>query len=129
MSLPFMKFFVFDFEASAAHLTLEEDGIYNRLLRHCWMSSGQQIPHDKKWIMRKLRVTEDEYEGVVSRIIDEFFEKENGYIYNNRQRKEYASAEITHMRHVESGRQGGITRAKNEKAKLLNFNNSGSSSA
>ncbi|MCP5097247.1 MAG: YdaU family protein, partial [Chloroflexi bacterium] len=36
MSLPYFPMYPTDFEADTSHLTLEEDGAYNRLLRLMW---------------------------------------------------------------------------------------------
>lgn len=51
MSLPYFPMFPTDFEAKTSHLTLAEDGAYNRLLRLMWMTPGCSLPDDDAWIM------------------------------------------------------------------------------
>ena len=65
MSLPYFPMYPSDFEAKTSHLTLEEDGAYNRLLRLCWMTPGASIPDDDAWIMRRMRVDQATFDRVV----------------------------------------------------------------
>jgi uncharacterized protein YdaU (DUF1376 family) len=58
MSLPYFPMYPSDFEAKTSHLTLLEDGAYNRLLRLCWMTPGCSIPADEAWIMRRKTLLE-----------------------------------------------------------------------
>lgn len=82
MSLPYFPMYPTDFEADTSHLTLEEDGAYNRLLRICWMTPGCSIPDDDAWIMRRLRVDRATFDTVVRVVLDEFFTVENGRLSN-----------------------------------------------
>lgn len=82
MSLPYFNLYPSDFEAKTSHLTLEEDGAYNRLLRLCWMTPGCSLPDDDAWIMRRMRVDAETYERVVRVVLDEFFTRENGRVSN-----------------------------------------------
>jgi uncharacterized protein YdaU (DUF1376 family) len=88
-SLPSMPLYVDDYEAATAHLTLEEDGVYNRLLRLCWRSPGCSIPDDERWLRRHLRVSEQQYQDIVLIIINEFFTRKNKRIFQRRQMKEF----------------------------------------
>ena len=56
--LQYMPFYVGDYDKKTAHLTIEEDGVYNRLLRLCWQSPGCTVPDNKAWLIRHLRVDE-----------------------------------------------------------------------
>lgn len=80
MSVPYYPMYPADFEADTSHLTLEEDGAYNRLLRLCWMTPGCSLPDDPAWIARRMRLTISEYERVVEPLISEFFRRKGGRI-------------------------------------------------
>ena len=75
MSLPYFPFYPSDFEAKTSHLSLEEDGAYNRLLRLMWMTPGCSLPDDPVWIARRLRVDAATYDRVVAPVIAEFFKR------------------------------------------------------
>lgn len=80
MSLPFFNLYPRDFEADTSHLTLEEDGAYNRLIRLCWMTPGCSLPDDDAWIMRRMRVDAETFERVVRVVLDEFFTRSGGRV-------------------------------------------------
>lgn len=120
MSLPYFPMFPTDFEAKTSHLTLEEDGAYNRLLRLMWMTPGCSLPDDDAWIMRRMRVDADTYERVVRVVIEEFCDRENGRVSNAKLTRIFAESEARHSRRVEAGAKGG-------KAKALKNKDSGSS--
>ena len=82
MSLPYFPMFPTDFEAKTSHLTLAEDGAYNRLLRLMWMTPGCTLPADDAWLMRRMRVDQETFDTVVRVVIDEFFTNENGRLSN-----------------------------------------------
>ncbi len=107
MSLPYYPFYPSDFEAKTSHLTLEEDGAYNRLLRLMWMTPGCSLPDDPVWIARRLRVDLATYERVVAPIISEFFRKARKRIYSPRLSREFDSAKVTHELRVSAGKKGG----------------------
>jgi uncharacterized protein YdaU (DUF1376 family) len=107
MSLPYFPLYPTDFEAKTSHLTMLEDGAYNRLLRLCWMTPGCSLPDDEAWIMRRVRAfTDAEREAVVT-ILAEFFEVEDGRLFSPRLRKEALLANERHSRRVDAGKKGG----------------------
>ena len=110
MSLSYFPFYPADYEAKTAHLSLEEDGAYNRLLRLCWVTPGCSVPNDKAWIMRRLRVSEDTYDRVVSVVIDEFFKTRRGRLYQAKLTKIYDETSAAHNRRVQAGAKGGRPR-------------------
>lgn len=122
MSLPYFPMFPSDFEAKTSHLTLEEDGAYNRLLRLMWMTNGCSLPDDDAWIMRRMRVDKDTYDRVVLVVIEEFCERRNGRVSNARLTKVFTESADKHKKRVLAGSKGG-------KAKALNNNNNHSSNA
>lgn len=111
MSLPYFNFYPRDFEADTSHLTLEEDGAYNRLLRLCWMCPDCSMPDDNAWIIRRMRVDAETFERVVKPVLDEFFVRSKGRVSNARLSKEYASSETAHARRVSAGKMGGNAKA------------------
>jgi len=111
-----------DFEAKTSHLTLAEDGAYNRLLRICWMTSGCTIPDDDAWIMRRLRVDQETFDSVVRVVIGEFFTSEKGRLSNAKLSRIFAETNEAHQKRVSAGSKGG-------KAKALKTNDTESSNA
>lgn len=111
MSIPYFPMFPSDFEADTSHLTLEEDGAYNRLLRLMWMTPGCSLPDDDAWIRRRMRVDEATFARVVAVVIDEFMTREKGRIFNKRLSQEWLDANARHARRVNAGRKGGSTKA------------------
>ena len=107
MSLPYFPLYPSDFEAKTSHLTISEDGAYNRLLRVCWMTPGCSMPADEAWIMRRVRAhTEDEKEAVRA-VLDEFFTVKGGRYSNARLTKEWLAANEAHDRRKNAGSKGG----------------------
>lgn len=107
MSTPFMPFYVSDFEADTGHLTLEEDGAYNRLLRLCWRTTGCSVPNDSKWIARRMKVDVATFENIVLPIIDEFFTIKNGRVFQVRQLAEFNKTQAKVKAARENGKKGG----------------------
>ena len=89
-----MKFWLTNYIGDASHLTLAEHGAYLLLLIAAWDSPGCSLPADDAWIKRRLRLTSRQYERDVCPVIEEFWTKESGRIYQKRQRKEWESAQI-----------------------------------
>lgn len=116
MSLPYFPMFPTDFEAKTSHLTLAEDGAYNRLLRLMWMTPGCSLPDDDAWIMRRMRCTKDEFDAVVLVVIDEFCTRKNGRVSNAKLTKVFKESSEAHEKRVLAGSKGG-------KAKSLKTNN------
>lgn len=104
-----------DYEAATAHLTIEEDGAYNRLLRLCWRTPGCSVPDDPKWIMRKMRVSADDYYRVVEPLIDEFFTRGMGRVFQARLQQEYDRAQAAHDAKSAAGKKGNAKRWGHDK--------------
>lgn len=122
MSLPYFPMYPTDFEAKTSHLTLAEDGAYNRLLRLMWMTPGCTLPADDKWLMRRLRVDEDTFSTVVKVVLDEFFTVKNGRLSNAKLSRIFAETSVAHQKRVSAGSKGG-------KAKSLKTLDAASSNA
>lgn len=113
--LPYMPFYVSDYEAKTAHLTVEEDGVYNRLLRLCWQSPGCTIPDDMTWIMRHMRVDQACWERACVPVIDEFFQRKNGRLFQKRQMQEYMHVSSVVEARKTAGSRGGSAKARKAK--------------
>ena len=88
MSLPYFPMYPTDFEAKTSHLSIAEDGAYNRLLRICWMTPGCSMPADEAWIMRRARAVSEADQEAVRAILSEFFTIEKGRYSNARLTRE-----------------------------------------
>jgi uncharacterized protein YdaU (DUF1376 family) len=117
MSLPYFPMFPTDFEAKTSHLTMIEDGAYNRLLRICWMTPGCSMPNDEAWIMRRARAQNDIEKDAVRNVLIEFFTVENGRYSNARLHKEWLAANEAHERRKSAGSKGGLAKPKKAKVK------------
>lgn len=117
MKKPFFNFYVSDYEAKTAHLTIEEDGAYNRLLRLMWMSPDCMIPDDDEWIIRRMRVDVDTYKRVVIPIIDEFMQRKKGKVFSERLLSEFKKINDTFLKRSKAGKKGGRPQAAENKQK------------
>jgi uncharacterized protein YdaU (DUF1376 family) len=111
-----------DFEAKTSHLTLLEDGAYNRLLRLCWMTPGCSIPADEAWIMRRVRARDEAEIDAVRTVLGEFFRVIKGRYSNARLTREFIAATEAHEKRKKAGSKGGLS-------KSLKTNESGPSNA
>lgn len=110
VSIPYIPLYVTDYEADTAHLSIEEDGAYMRLLRLCWRTPGCSIPDDRKWIMRKMRATADEYDRVIEPVLDEFFTRGMGRWFQARLQLEYQRIHDLHEKRSAAGKAGNNKR-------------------
>lgn len=121
MSLPYFPMFPTDFEAKTSHLTLAEDGAYNRLLRLTWMTPGCSIPADRAWVYRRMRALTEVDQAVVETVIAEFFKEADGRLSNARLTLEWLAANEAHTRRKNAGAKGGKAKAlKNNDIDLSN---------
>ncbi len=111
MSIPYYPMYPTDFEADTSHLTLAEDGAYNRLLRLMWMTPGCSLPDDDKWIMRRMRASKKEYEAIIKPIICEFMKRKKGRVYSPRLRSEFENLNATFLKRQKAGKKGGRPKA------------------
>ena len=113
--LPILPLWVNKYDGKTGHLSLEEDGAYMRLLRLCWKTPGCRIPADGKWVQRMMRVDEATYERVVKPILEEFFERKQGYWQSLRLLDEYERAWNMKRARAEAGSKGGKAKALKDK--------------
>ena len=110
MSLPYMPYYVQQYEADTMHLTLEEDGVYMRLLRLCWRTPRCSIPNDVVWIRRQMRVNQKTFDAVVLPILDEFFKQRSGRYYSPKLTEVFAKANELSRKRSDAGKKGGRPR-------------------
>lgn len=111
MSLPYFPMFLADFDADTGHLTLAEDGAYNRLLRLQWRAPGCKLPADMDWIFRKAKAVTEVDQAVLVSIIAEFFTRKGGKIFSQRLLKEWVKSDVAHAKRVSAGSRGGTTKS------------------
>lgn len=115
MTNPYMPLYVDDYEAATAHLTAEEDGVYNRLLRLCWRTPGCSLPNDPAWIARKIRLSMEDYDRIARPLVAEFFKVAKGRIYQKRLREEHDAIARKKRMRKQAGKSGGIAKALKDK--------------
>lgn len=108
---PYIPLYVDDFEAATAHLTVEEDGVYNRLLRLCWRTPGCSLPNDHAWIARKIRLSVDDFERIGKPVLAEFFSLVRGRLVQRRLRSEYDDISRKKSARAAAGKKGGAAKA------------------
>ena len=118
MSLPYFPMYPTDFEADTSHLTLAEDGAYNRLLRLMWMTPGCSLPDDDAWILRRMRCADEAERQLVMDVIDEFFVRANGRVSNARLTREFCKSDEAHKKRVAAGSKGGKSKAQKTNDKV-----------
>ena len=115
MSLPYFPMFPADFDADTGHLSLAEDGAYNRLLRLQWRAPGCKLPNDMEWIFRKAKAVTEEDQRIIEVVIAEFFTRKGGKIFSARLLKEYIKSDVAHSKRVAAGSKGGSAKARKAK--------------
>jgi len=109
-----MPLYVDDYDAATAHLSVEEDGTYMRLLRLCWRTPRCSIPDDAEWIMRRMRVDRAAYDRLVEPIISEFFKRVRGRISQKRLLQEFESVHELKAKRSRAGKKGASAKALKE---------------
>lgn len=117
MSLPYLPLFVDDYEAHTAHLSLIEDGIYNRLLRLCWRTPRCQIPNDREWIARKVRAFTKAEKEALENVLNEFFKVRRGFLFQKRLSEEFVRVSESVQKRKTAGKIGGSAKALKNKEK------------
>jgi uncharacterized protein YdaU (DUF1376 family) len=113
-----MPLYVNDYEGDTAHLTIEEDGMYSRLLRLCWRTSGCSVPHDKEWLIKKLRINEVQYTETLEPLINDYFKIKKGRVLQGRQQKEFKRIIKKLLSKKRNGKKGGDAKALKSKKKI-----------
>lgn len=93
-----------DWVVATAHLTPEEEGVYNRLMDY-YYDTESPIPEDTTAVVRRLRLRG--YEETVQAILEEFFVLEDGFWKHDRCDKEIELYCEKADRARKNGRKGG----------------------
>lgn len=120
--LPFLPLYIDDYEAATAHLSMLEDGAYNRLLRLCWRTPGCKLPDDEAWILRKLRATTEAEIAAVRVVLAEFFMRGRGRIWSKRLLEHFLTNSVIRQKKSQGGKTSQSRKAmksKEKKSKIL----------
>lgn len=109
---PFIPLYVDDYDAATAHLTLEEDGVYSRLIRLCWRTPGCSLPNDLPWIARKIRVPASDADRILAPVLSEFFRLQRGRLVQKRLKAEYDDISRKKSARKTAGKKGGDAKAR-----------------
>ena len=115
MTLAYFPMYPTDFDADTGHLSMAEDGAYNRLLRLSWRCPEAKMPDDLDWIFRKARAVADEDKALIRSVVEEFFTRKGGKIFSARLHKEWVQANKAHGKRVSAGKSGGRAKAMKTK--------------
>ncbi|MCV4290870.1 YdaU family protein [Pseudomonas capsici] len=103
----YYKFNIKDWSRDTAHLSIEEEGIYRRLLDH-YYETERPIPQETKPVIRRLRLTgHEEAFGVV---LGEFFTLESDGYHHRRCDEEISKYHAKATANRENGSRGGRPR-------------------
>jgi uncharacterized protein YdaU (DUF1376 family) len=115
VSLAYFPLYVDRYEGDTVHLSMLEDGAYNRLLRLCWRSPGCKFPNDQDWIMRKVRAVSAEEKAAVQNVLSEFFTVGRGKVWSKKLLEVHNTVAVTHERKSEAGKKGASAKALKSK--------------
>jgi len=111
--LPFMPLYVPDYDGATNYLSVAEDGMYLRALRLMWVTPGCSIPNDKDWILRRMRITEAEYDTFLY-VKEEFFTVKRRRLCQKRLQEEFGKANGIIKARSEAGKKGGRPKSLNK---------------
>lgn len=100
----YYQFHIADWALHTSHLTLEEEGVYRRLLDH-YYDTESPIPEETQPVIRRLRLRG--YEEIVGLILEEFFTLEADGWHNRRADKEIEAYQQKAEQARANGRKGG----------------------
>lgn len=100
----YYKFNIKDWSRDTAHLSVEEEGVYRRLLDH-YYESESPIPLETKSVIRRLRLAG--HEEATSIILGEFFSLEEDGYHHKRCDDEIEKYHSKAVANRENGKRGG----------------------
>lgn len=106
-----MPFYPGDYLKDTAHLTLQQDGVYLRLILHYW-NTQQPIPTNKGQCIRIVKAFTPEEQDDLIYILTTFFQKEDGVYRHKRIEEELQRAQERHEKATERGKKGAERRWK-----------------
>jgi uncharacterized protein YdaU (DUF1376 family) len=82
--LPYLCFWVDDWQGATHHLTFEQRGAYLDILLLMWKAPRGRIPNDPEWISHKLGVTAKTFDSLIAPLIAEFCQTTGNWITQHR---------------------------------------------
>lgn len=76
----YYSFHIGDYRRDTTHLSLLEHGVYRQLLDMYYLSE-ERIPEETEVVYRRLCARTDEEKKAVDTVLEEFFQRENGWIH------------------------------------------------
>lgn len=110
----YYKFNIADWSLHTAHLTLEEEAIYFRLLNY-YYDTEKPIPQETESVIRRLRLASKA--DIALFILEEFFTKKDGGWFHSRCEKEIKSFKKKSRTNRANGSKGGRPRASADPAR------------
>jgi uncharacterized protein YdaU (DUF1376 family) len=112
--LPFIPLYVPDFDSATSFLTLEEEGLYFRLLRLMWQTPGCSVPDDNAWLSRRLRTDDTD---LIRRVTEDFCQIGKGRIFQKRLQEEFSNAKTLRTARKKAGKAGAVAKYAKTKEK------------
>jgi len=109
MAYQWYAYYPGDYARDTAHLTMQQDGGYHRLLNH-YYATGRPLPLNKATIYRIARAMEDSERSAVDFVLEQFFELREGGYHNPRADKELTKRAASKLSLSERGRRGAAKR-------------------
>lgn len=102
--LHFYAWFPGDYARDTAHLSMVEDAAYRRLLDAYYMSG--RVSANADVLPRVCRAITPDEQAAVQRVVAEFFEVRNGYLYHDKVEHELARSRAISSKRADAGRRG-----------------------
>jgi len=123
IKLPYFDFYYQDFLTGTAHYTHQQIGIYITLMCHAGVRNGDGLPNDFEQLCRIVNLYSNDPDLVESLktdlnlVINEKFKLLDNKWHNVRQLEDYKKkVDIINLR-IESGKKGGLAKAKQNSSK------------
>jgi uncharacterized protein YdaU (DUF1376 family) len=110
----YYKFNISDWTLHTAHLTVEEEGVYFRLVNY-YYDTEQPIPEKTQWVIRRLRLCNNS--DLVGLILEEYFSLEDGFWHHKRCDSEIELYQAQVNKNRLNGNKGGRPKGSVDKAK------------
>ncbi len=122
-SIPYMQLYMADFLADTAHLDGLESGAYLLLMVN-YYQRGKAIPNNDKRLAMIAKVTPEQWQQIKPTIL-EFFEEQDGLLYNYRIESELEKVREKSVKASNAGKESAKRRIKDQaKGKKLTLNKS-----
>lgn len=95
--LPWFAFDIDAYEGNTAHLSMLEDGAYNRLLRY-YYKTATPLPTKQDQVFRICRAIDESEKQTATSVLNEFFRLEEDGWHNDRADEELAKSSLSYAR-------------------------------